>query len=233
MSGTTTFGEYMTACAEVFWVDIDSFSGATVDQLDRTERDRMRTFTHDADMRRFALGAATVRVAVADRLGIAPADVPVNRTCPRCGRPHGRPRLPPGHAVSVTHSGALIGVALTCGLAVGLDVEHDLGRPQNASSMMQAVLHSSEQVPQTWSQFLRYWTRKESLVKATGDGLNVDLSTVVTSAPEAAPVLLDYPGRTLRAEMVDLMPRPGYPAALTILNILGLSSDPVFTELQS
>jgi len=65
--------------------------------------------------------------------------------------------------------------------------------------------------------FITYWTRKEAVVKATGDGLAVPLREVLVSAPDAAPRLLAYPARTLTAVLRDLAPRPGYAAALAVL----------------
>jgi 4'-phosphopantetheinyl transferase len=43
--------------------------------------------------------------------------------------------------------------------------------------------------------FLRYWTRKEAVLKATGDGLRVPMDELVVSAPEEAAELRSWRGR--------------------------------------
>lgn len=60
-----------------------------------------------------------------------------------------------------------------------------------------------------------YWCRKESVVKATGAGLQVPLSQVVVSPVETAPRLLSYQGSTMPAVMFDLELPDGFVGALT------------------
>jgi 4'-phosphopantetheinyl transferase len=67
--------------------------------------------------------------------------------------------------------------------------------------------------------FFTYWTRKEALVKATGDGVTVPLSEVVVTPPGTPPKLLDYPGRGgLAAHLRDLRPGLRYVGALAVLS---------------
>ena len=79
------------------------------------------------------------------------------------------------------------------------------------------MLHESERAPDLPS-FFTYWTRKESVTKATGEGLRVVLTGLRVSGPEEPPAVLAYPGRAqLPAAMVDLHPGAGYKGALTVL----------------
>jgi hypothetical protein len=97
----------------------------------------------------------------------------VDRSCPSCGRHHGRPRLPgTGPDVSISHSGATVAVAVSTAGAVGVDVQqvaddsvHDLSPLVLAESEARHVVVARD--------FFIYWTRKEALVKATGDGVAV------------------------------------------------------------
>src|SRR3712207_2190245 len=76
--------------------------------LNGRELDRLARLESPADQGRFLLGAAMVRSAVGIQLGIPPGEVPVDRTCPECGRWHGRPRVHDSSLeISVTHSGLL------------------------------------------------------------------------------------------------------------------------------
>jgi 4'-phosphopantetheinyl transferase len=68
------------------------------------------------------------------------------------------------------------------------------------------------------ADMLRYWTRKESLVKATGDGIAVGMRSVLVTEPDDPPVALAYPGRPdFKAQMADLVCRPGYLASIAVL----------------
>src|SRR4051794_37321895 len=92
--------------------------------LDAAERGRRDALLRAEDKARFVTAAGLLRLAVAERLGIAPGAVAVDRACPDCERPHGRPAVPgAGLEVSVSHSGDLVAVALVAGeTPVGVDV---------------------------------------------------------------------------------------------------------------
>jgi 4'-phosphopantetheinyl transferase len=67
-------------------------------------------------------------------------------------------------------------------------------------------------------RFYRCWTRKESVVKATGMGIAADLSLIETrpERPEAATVLVGGPGAG-RFRLTDLSPAlPGLAACVAI-----------------
>ena len=200
----------------MWWIELRQFDESLVKYLGPAERTRLAAFVNERDRRRFAIGAAAVRLAAARYLDARPSAVWIDRMCSRCGAGNGKPRLPDtGMYVSVSHSGALMGVALAQGVDVGLDVEgySDRARPRLAAR----ILADDEERPSDTRQFLRYWTRKESAVKATGDGLSTDLvDVIVTGAGEPA-ALLRYAGTNLAASMIDLDPLPDHCAALTVL----------------
>jgi 4'-phosphopantetheinyl transferase len=62
-----------------------------------------------------------------------------------------------------------------------------------------------------------YWCRKESVVKATGDGLQVALAEVVVGPAAGPPRLVSYRGAPLPAAVADVPAGPGYAAAVTVL----------------
>jgi 4'-phosphopantetheinyl transferase len=167
------------------------------------------------DRTRQVLGAVLLRLAAGAATGTPPASVVVDRTCPRCAEPHGKPHLPDtGLHASITHSGDLVGLALTPVAPVGLDVERI--SDVNVEGLSRTVLHPDERGEP--DEFFTYWTRKEAVVKATGDGLGVPLADVRVSGPTQRPEILSYPGRDgLPARLVDLRPAPGYRAALAVL----------------
>jgi 4'-phosphopantetheinyl transferase len=179
------------------------------------ERARREALRRPADRDRFTVAAALLRLVAARWTGLAPERVPVERTCDRCGKPHGRPRIP-GYDlhVSISHSGRRVAVA-TAPVPVGVDVEEV--RELSVAELSGYVLGPDEQADGL-AGFFRYWARKESAVKATGDGLSVPLAGVRVSRPDEPARLLGYATRPeLVATMRDLAPVPGYAAAVTVL----------------
>lgn len=70
-------------------------------------------------------------------------------------------------------------------------------------------------------RFFRYWTRKESVLKATGDGLRVPLQNLTMSAPDERPELRNWRGRPAlppRVSLFDLEPGAGFDASLAALD---------------
>jgi 4'-phosphopantetheinyl transferase len=203
---------------EVWWAQASWEQPWHLGLLDETERSRRDALRRPADRARFTVAAALLRLAVAAHLGTAAASVGVSRACDSCGRPHGRPRVPgTGVHVSLSHSGDRVAVAFTRAGAVGVDVEQITD--VDLAILTSTVLAPAEVGTITSAPgFFTHWTRKESVLKATGDGLAVPMTDVVLTSPDACPRLLHYPGRdTLPARMVDLHPGAGYAAALTVL----------------
>jgi 4'-phosphopantetheinyl transferase len=78
----------------------------------------------------YTVAAALLRLVAAPLTGQAAARVVVDRSCPTCSRPHGRPRLTgTGLHVSISHSGAAVAVAVSNAGEVGVDVQHISPRP--------------------------------------------------------------------------------------------------------
>jgi 4'-phosphopantetheinyl transferase len=205
----------------VWWSDPRGAGAKYVELLDDIEKERLKGLRFAADQARFLTAAALLRMVVALETGVTAREVHVDRSCPRCHRGHGRPRLPTLDLhVSVTHSADRVAVALTRLAPVGVDVE--LIDHRDISHLAAYVLAADERAENV-ADFYRYWTRKESVVKATGDGIVVGLPNVRVSRPSEGPRLLSYPGcPKLQAAMRDLTPGDNYVAALAVL-----SADPV------
>ena len=147
--------------------------------LDEVERGRLAAYLREEDKARFLLGVTLVRRVLAERFSLPAARVILDRTCADCGKPHGKVRAA-GVELSVTHSGDLVGIAVG-ERPVGLDVEKvDLGVDVDAVARVALTdaevreLRGYDGVAKARA-FTTYWTRKEAVVKATGDGLRGDL----------------------------------------------------------
>jgi len=204
---------------DVWWGEAAAYVPWHDTLLDPAERDRRDRYQFPADRARFAVAAALLRLVASRMMEVAPERVRVDRRCDQCGRPHGKPSLGAGAPrVSVSHSGDYVAVAACRDAPVGVDVEHG-ARRTDYRALVSHVLDPAE-APAAGDEaaFLRYWVRKEALVKATGDGLGAGLRGIVVTPPGDAPRLLRYRARPgLRAELRDLAGRPGHPAAVAVL----------------
>jgi 4'-phosphopantetheinyl transferase len=196
--------------------------------LDTDEAARWQHFRHDDDRARTLVGIALAKTVLAGMVGAPPADIRFDRTCPRCERPHGKPRLAEPAApihLSVSHSGDRICVAVTTCAPVGVDVEA-ISALRHLERTARAVLTDAEF--RRWTtlppgrqdtELVRAWTRKESLLKATGHGLALPMDGIELVRRDGVLHVQRWPdGETWpRAHLHDLSPGPGYLACLTIL----------------
>jgi 4'-phosphopantetheinyl transferase len=218
---------------QVWWARLADCRPGLEHLLDPVEAGRRADYRMPADLDRFTLGVALTRTVLAAHLGLAPDQVKLDRSCPDCDRPHGRPRLvsgagpavPVSHSFSVSHSGDLVGFAVAAAPAVGLDVE--VIAPQRAEGLAGAVLSAAEREDydrsdpvRRGSDFFRYWVRKEAVLKATGEGLRVPLAAVSVSAADQSPRLVEWAGRPDAPAMFalyDLAGDPGHAASLAVV----------------
>ncbi|MFF5258397.1 4'-phosphopantetheinyl transferase family protein [Actinomadura viridis] len=201
----------------VWWAALGDARPGLVAFLDPVERARRERYLHDADRDRFTLGVVLSRMAAGARLGVPPEAVPLTRACRDCGEPHGPPAVAGGPHLSVSHSGDRVAVAVSPYGPVGVDVEED-GR---IGEGVAAQLLADDEPRADAAGLLAYWTRKEALLKVTGDGLRVPLTDVHVSAPHAPPRLLAWDGRPDlpgRIAMRVLDPGPGHAACLALLD---------------
>jgi 4'-phosphopantetheinyl transferase len=180
----------MSTC-QVWWARADD-AGPELDGLlfddDLARRARLR---QDGDRRRTTVAAAVARALLGATLGMAPADVPIDRTCPECGQPHGKPRVSGGPQFSVSHADEVVVVALHAARAVGVDVE----AVARCTPDLAAVFPGHARTPEALA---RAWVRTEAVAKATGEGL--------AGPPPPA-----------RVALVDLAAPAGFAAALAVL----------------
>lgn len=222
-------GDRMTQ-VEVWWARIGQARPEFVADLNAVERERYAAYRRDADKARFLLGVTMVRRLLGARMSLPPANVVLDRACRDCGKPHGKVRAE-GAELSVTHSGDWIGLAI--GTApVGLDVEQidpELDIDGVAGmSLAPEELAELAKAPDKPSAFATYWTRKEALLKATGDGIG-KLQSVVVSAPNQPPAVVRWDGGPV--QLADLAVGAGYAAALAVLsaeplNVISSAFDP-------
>ncbi len=145
--------------------------------LDGAELSRADRFRFECDRTRFVNRRAFLREVLSRYLAIPPARVRLWTD----GR--GRPQLDAGSDLvfSTSHSDGLAVVAVTHARAVGVDIER-LRPIDDALDLARGLFHEREvQALQAVADekraaaFLKLWTRKESVAKATGHGLSMRL----------------------------------------------------------
>ena len=213
-----------TSCT-VYLARLDQLRPGHEQWLARPEAARATGFRLRADRDRFVLATAVLRAAVAGRVGDAPARVLVDRGCERCGGQHGRPRLPgTGLAASITHSGDVVAVALTEGCPVGVDVEVIDGR--DYEPLLARVCTAAEWPHvRTARDFFTIWTRKEAVLKATGEGLRTPLTSVTVTPPDQPPGVAELAGTRPACTLADVEAGAGYAAAAAVLTEAAVTFD--------
>ena len=164
--------------------------------LSEDERSRATRFRFERDQRRYVVRRGLLRAILARYLAVPAAEVPF------VYGPKGKPAVAlglPGPRVdfNLSDCGALVVYAVTCGRQVGIDVERIRVLP-DADDVAERFFAVAERevlrrLPpdQRPTAFFTCWTRKESYIKAIGDGLSCPLDRFeVTLAPGAAPALV-------------------------------------------
>lgn len=208
----------------VWWArpdDVHPLHDALLAPADLLRRAQLR---QPADRQRLTAAAAVLRTVLSAHIGVPPARVEIDRSCPGCGGQHGKPRLPGLH-VSVSHSAGAVAVAVGRDGPIGIDVEQ-IGRhdPAELERLADQVLAPQERAELARLAgrfrargFTTYWTRKEALVKATGEGLDAPLDSVVVTRPSDPPRLVRWEGRAPAASLHALDPPDGVVGTVAFL----------------
>jgi 4'-phosphopantetheinyl transferase len=199
--------------------------------LDSTELERCSSFARESDLARFVTGRVLAKTALASVVGAGPEAIRLHARCPDCGGPHGKPKVlgaAEGWELSITHSGDVVAVALAPDHPLGLDVERaDSSRGPGMPPEYDLVLTPAERaaverlpLERRARACLTYWARKEAVLKATGDGLNIPMTDFTLSAPDAPAALLGWhpPDRARPVPaLTDVDLAEGYHAAVAVL----------------
>ncbi|MFT4620522.1 MAG: 4'-phosphopantetheinyl transferase [Sulfitobacter sp.] len=144
----------------------------TPDELARANR-----FLKPRDKARFVIGRGHLREILGGYVGCAPGALNFQTVAQK------KPALADGPAFNLSHSGGWVALAVTPDapqLHLGIDIEahrpieHNLARRFFSAAEQTAI---ETLPPEDWQLgFFQTWTRKEAVIKATGDGLYADLA---------------------------------------------------------
>jgi 4'-phosphopantetheinyl transferase len=142
--------------------------------LSDDEARRAARYRYPRDRRRFIVSRGTLRLLLGRYLGTPPARVCLGY------EPGGKPRVPSACELefNLSHSHELAVYAFTLGRRVGVDVEY-AQRELDCLGLARRFFSSRERAklemvgPERLTRaFLACWTRREALLKATGEGLH-------------------------------------------------------------
>jgi len=194
----------------VWALDLDDAPAATLATLlDAGERRRAGAYIHAEHGRRFVAGRGLLRLLLGRYLDEAPEQL--SFTCKAAGKPMlaGASRFG-WLQFNVAHTGRLALYAVASGRDVGVDVEQILAErfslriADTFFSPREAALIRRLAEPRRAHTFFTLWTRREALLKATGDGL---------AGLDACDL---NPDRPTRWQVQDLHVATGYAAALAV-----------------
>lgn len=196
---------------------------AATELLDAGERRRAGALRDVGAHRRFVTAHAMLRVLVGQRLDVDPRLLTFT---PRGD--YGKPELvyrPHRVHVNLASAGDRVVCAVTEHGPVGVDVEsHSVIADANRFGELDRILLTSAErrlladTGDRVGSLTRWWVRKEAVLKASGEGLTVEPTTLQMSAPHEAPQLLGWRGRPVpELWMSDLDVGTGYEAAVVVV----------------
>jgi 4'-phosphopantetheinyl transferase len=191
--------------------------------LDDDERRRAGRFVFERDRRRFIAAHSAMRRVLGHYLDIPPEDVQFAAAAR--GKPH-LANAPRDIRFNLSHSGERALLALTLGREVGIDIEQTRV-VSDMFSLAERVFSPGERerlrstpTDHQHDVFFRLWTRKESFIKALGEGMYFPLAEFDVSIDATGSQLLlscaAAPQEMDRWTTRSLPCEPGYTAAITV-----------------
>jgi len=184
------------------------------------ECERAGRFAFDHLRQSFTLARGALRILLARALGVTPEAIRFSYG--EKGKPGLAAATP--FRFNVSHSSALVLIAITSDCELGVDIEKI--RPMPDLQSIAGRFFSGEETEalmslrpdQREAAFFRCWTRKEAYIKAIGDGLSAPLDGfAVTLDPSLPARMIHLAGDRTAAgawNLHDLLIEPGYAAAL-------------------
>jgi 4'-phosphopantetheinyl transferase len=194
--------------------------------LSADERARAARFRADQDRHRFTIARGLLRALLGTYLDEAPEDIPISVTA------KGKPFVAGARIrFNISHSEERALYAFSRDCEVGADLEC-LGRKADWESLAARLLSSRERTElermpaaARGRGYFTCWVRKEAVIKATGAGLSLPLSSVETlGAPVAETGMIRIPLNGRTCELFDVNVGADYAAAVAILPARGNGS---------
>lgn len=191
----------------IWWAKLDTY-GKNCNNLSEEELQRIRRLRFKKDQDNAVVTFTFLRDILALYTADSPKNIKINRDCKTCGEPHGKPYLTGKNQkikfnVSHTCKYVVIGVSLD---EIGIDIEN-LNQHKDFDFLLNTLSDNEKKTITKANKtmaLLKYWTRKESVVKALGIGLNIDLTRLEVSDWDKQPYIINFPDKPqFQHQMVD------------------------------
>jgi 4'-phosphopantetheinyl transferase len=210
----------------VWWMELGFPPESAIAQwradLDPQERAQAERFHFDEDRSTYIAAHWLVRHALASVGGLGPADW--RFTIDMHGKPGIDPALGrPDLRFNLSHTRGLVACAIGFGDMIGIDVEAlsrgptDLDVAERFFSPSEvAILRGTPQARQPCT-FMRFWTLKEALIKATGEGLSRALDSFSFSLdPVSIAFDPEDAAEAMKWKFIEAQPTPRHLLALAV-----------------
>lgn len=149
--------------------------------LNDEETRRVEAFRFDSDRRMSLVARAALRALLGQHLAVDP------RSLRFVTGEHGKPALAGGEVeFNVSHSAGQVAIAISDSGAIGVDIE-SMKRSSDLLHLAERFFSSPEAESvrsasddERAQRFFAYWTAKESVIKAAGGGLSIELRSFET-----------------------------------------------------
>jgi 4'-phosphopantetheinyl transferase len=209
------------------WLGHLDQAGAAAEGLDQLlsadELERAARFVAAKSRTQFVASRTMVRVILGELTRCDPVKVRFAYT------PRGKPFLDPALSLdlrfNLAHSGTLALLATALGIDLGVDLELVQDRP-DLPALVSSFLAPEEKAalqaipsPERCAMFYRIWTRKEAVLKASGQGITSglrapDVSAALPAGQTEARITVSLGG--VDWDIHDLSPAAGYAGALAL-----------------
>lgn len=212
MSDAYTIGEgevhvWLTDCDTI---DDEPMRGL----LDADEANRAKRFREPVDSRRYIVSHGVLRSILSKYMDMKPEIIKYERSL------YGKPGLAGGSWLhfNMSHSNGMAAYAITSNREVGIDLEYLRDIPfteisHNVLSKNEDDYLRSVPAEERLNIFFTLWTRKESYIKAIGEGLHAKLNDIDVFFQNEM-YSLSYCGSNW--SIIDITTPDGYKAALTV-----------------
>ncbi len=180
--------------------------------LSPAESARADRFVHERDRVRFTSGRWRLRGILAEYLGVDAVALEAG--------PHGKPFVPGGPAFNLSHAAGVAALVVTdADVLLGIDIEGARtvcpGLDERAFAPEERAALQAVDAAGRDAAFFRGWTRKEAVVKATGQGLRADLAGFAVTLGAGGARLMRMDGDDVAAwRLHDFDPGQGLAGAI-------------------
>lgn len=196
----------------IWYFNSNDVSANLVNMLSEVEKIRYSSYKFKKDKSRFLKSATSLRILLSLYTKISVDNLIICRKCNECGKYHGKPKLINFKEInfSVSYSQNMIVIALYKNHEIGIDIEF-INYDFPYEEIIEETLATGELKKynimcqnEKLKNFYFYWTIKEALTKASGNGLNDNFNRIEIDQDNDSIKVIKYPNLTINYQDISL-----------------------------